>query len=191
MSLINTFSSIFGRARRQAATELDPSQVEAFFKAVETGGAEQVRELIRINPALVTVRNAYGFQPIHVLDYTDFSLILDLLLNNGARIDDRTSDGQSLLHLLVDCEMLPAVLLARPTIDLRDHTGATPLMAQITCEDPYEMVEALLEVGANPNACDDAGNTALSVARRRQDAEVADLLITNGARDDCRPDPAS
>lgn len=55
-----------------------------------------------------------------------------------------------------------------------------PLIAAVR-EGSWGTAFSLLNGGANPNACDHTGRTALEIARERGDQQIASLLISKGA----------
>ena len=72
-------------------------------------------------------------------------------------------------------------------IDGKDHLGDTPLMHLLTAVDGDErdaavpMLEHLLELGANPNASDSDGWSALTVAVDEAWIEAVRILLAHNA----------
>ena len=71
-------------------------------------------------------------------------------------------------------------------IDVVNEYGQTPLLVAIYVGCEVDMVQTLLRAGADPNACDPIGMTALDVAESRRSGkdkrQVAELLLSYGAR---------
>jgi ankyrin repeat protein len=69
-----------------------------------------------------------------------------------------------------------------------DKDGTTPMMAAIGNDEPrsLEAIKALVELGADVNAADLPGNTALHLAALRGFSTIAQLLIEKGARLDAK-----
>ena len=156
------------------------TDVEAFFSLVQTGDASAVEAALITNPALATGTDKYGFQPIHVLDYIDFEEKLALLMSYGADINSQNDDGIGLLHILIDAEFLPLVLLANADLELKDKLGRTPVMVHFTEPEGLSMVAALLGAGADPNATDSIGQSVLDYARLWNDPQVTQIVIEAG-----------
>jgi ankyrin repeat protein len=73
-------------------------------------------------------------------------------------------------------------LLTSAYVDSRDKDGTTPLMHAILADPPYpEMIEYLLDHGADVNAADKAGWTPLHFAARDQNAIIVKILLGRGA----------
>jgi cytohesin len=65
------------------------------------------------------------------------------------------------------------------------HNGWTPLHVQAQeGEDTgdLEVMEALLEAGADPNLTDEEGNTPMTFAHEREEPEKVQLLRSHGAK---------
>jgi len=122
-------------------------ETTTFHSMVQTGGVASVENALNKNPALATVEDNFGFQAVHMLDYTDFREILSLLLRYGADINAKNDAGHTLLHILIDPEFVPDVLGSGADLHAKDNQGRTPLMLAQT-ERNQEMVEALIEAGA-------------------------------------------
>lgn len=85
-----------------------------------------------------------------------------------------------------DTAKLSAGLSAK-SVDARDEDGRTPLMHAVLAERPNpEVIRLLVERGADPNAADKRGWTALHFAARDQKAEAARALLDAGAEVDPR-----
>ncbi|OWV76312.1 hypothetical protein ATY77_07065 [Rhizobium sp. R634] len=68
-------------------------------------------------------------------------------------------------------------------IEARDNRGRTPLIVQLdNRQNGPDVVAALLENGANPNAKDESGMTALDIARQTGDADLVALITASGTR---------
>lgn len=105
--------------------------------------------------------------------------IVKKLIEAGAVTDLHDSDGRNLLHLaaMQDAQETAALLLAKGhDIDQRDRQhGYTPLQWAVYYN-RMQMVEFLLEQGADTQAKNNKGNTALQLARDRNNDSIAYLL---------------
>jgi len=165
-----------------AQTVPSEEEVGAFHSLVQTAGVGSVEDALKNNPALATAEDKYGFQAIHVLDYSSFRAILSLLLRYGTDINAKNYAGHTLLHILIDSEFVPDVVEAGADLEAKDNQGRTPLLLALTEPDSYDMVRALLDAGSNPNARDNSGQGALDYARLDcEKSQTIELLIDAGA----------
>ncbi|HEX2335502.1 MAG TPA: ankyrin repeat domain-containing protein [Hyphomicrobiaceae bacterium] len=108
--------------------------------------------------------------------------VAEYLLGHGASLNlwtalalDRTDDVRAMVT------RDPALLAARMT---RGHHRRTPLH-HATAKNRLRIVQLLLELGADPNAIDATGATALTtVAQENADPAIASALLAAGARFD-------
>jgi len=155
-----------------------------FYHAVHVGDINTVRSMISADPALATSTDEYKFQPIHLLDVYFEEEILDLLLANGADVNARNDQGVTLLHIISDPDAIALLVGKGADLEARDKRGWTPLIEQATNQqNGSDVVAALLANGANPNAKGNNGESALSFARKRGDAELMGILTKAGAKD--------
>ncbi|KAI4226298.1 MAG: hypothetical protein L6R36_003289 [Xanthoria steineri] len=67
-------------------------------------------------------------------------------------------------------------------VNHHDHEGVTPLMAHVRCETyQHAIVDELLQHGAEPNARDSSGNTALHIAIKLGNMDATKILLGRGA----------
>jgi len=114
-------------------------------------------------------------------------------VENGGDVNWRDlTYGWTVLHLAAQCgneKMIRYLLAHGANIEARDKRDGTPLM--LACNVEFSAVKLsssivglLLDSGANPNATDRDGNTALGLIRRSPVAEaekIAQLLSSRGA----------
>ncbi len=106
--------------------------------------------------------------------------LASLLIANGAAVDKKTSLGTALL-LAVSRKSDPVVNLLLNNgadVDIPNINGFTPLMA---ATDDTELVELLLEHGANVNHQDKQGDSALILAAEFGRAATVQILLDSGA----------
>jgi uncharacterized protein len=174
---------VLGISFGQAAAVNDET-AKKFHDAVEIGDINTVRSMISADPALASSTGEYKFQPIHLLHLYFEEEILDLLLANGADINAKSDEGVTLLHIITDPDAIASLVGKGADLEARDKRGWTPLMEQVTNQqNGSDVVAALLANGANPNAKGHNGESALSLARTRRDAELVEILTKAGAKD--------
>lgn len=174
--LLALFFGSYSSAQSQPSGE----DVDEFFASVATGGVSAVVTALSENPMLATATDKYGFQAVHVLGYIDFEKNLATLLERGADINSQNDEGIGLLHILIDTEFLPPVLLAGANLELKDELGRTPVMVHLTEPEGLSMVAALLQAGADPNATDSRGQSVLDYARLWNDPLVTQIVVDAG-----------
>lgn len=166
------------------AAAMNGEAVKKFHRAVAVGDINTVRSMISADPALASSADEDKFQPIHLLDVYFDEEILNLLLANGADINARNDKGITLLHIVTDAHAIATLVSKGADMESRDQKGWTPLMEQTTNQqNGSDVVAALLANGADPNAKGNNGESALSLARKRSDAELVEMLMKAGAKD--------
>ena len=183
---------------------------EAFFAAIETGAADQVRRMVAADPALASARDEHGVSAVMRARYRSDQAILDALLSAGPRIDvfeaaslgddgrlaelldaDPSSataysaDGFTALHFPaffggVACTR---VLLERGAdVDAhgRGWMTGTPLNSAAAGRHT-DVARLLLDAGADPNARQGSGWTPLHSAAHNGDLGMVGLLLARGA----------
>jgi ankyrin repeat protein/L-ascorbate metabolism protein UlaG (beta-lactamase superfamily) len=108
--------------------------------------------------------------------------VIELLVQKGANLDYRNEQGETALHQAASRGHMAAAQVLINTgmdIDVRDTWGTTPLTA--ACWVSLEMVQWLLDHGADVNAHTDSSLSPLSIAVFSGNPEIVNLLINSGA----------
>lgn len=109
------------------------------------------------------------------------------LVKRGASLDFELSDGRPLLHFLIEwryMDFLNLLLETNPKLESKyGEVEQTPLIFAV-CQGTIRIAEKLIKAGANVNAIDFYGNTALVYALNKQDCVIANILIDAGANPD-------
>ncbi len=154
------------------------------------------------HPSLLEATDAFGSTPLMTaVSSMDRDVrCLDLLLRNGAEVNEADADGYTALHWAVDVdgpscrgvtpkEFIRRLVAAGADLEARQHYGWTPLLRAIV-EGTVEEVRALIESGADVNAVlpahtlpeFNAGRTALMAALTTAEKnEKLNALIAGGA----------
>lgn len=115
--------------------------------------------------------------------------IVEYLLKSGAQINKTSYHGRSTLHCAVGnrrSNAVSVILQHIAHVDAQDRKGCTPLFAALRKKlkeerTSREVVQLLLEGGANPNHVDRARRTPLHIAATAGHGAAAELLLQHGA----------
>jgi ankyrin repeat protein len=122
------------------------------FEAAGLGAEERLDELLAHDAALVFAQAADGFTPLHLAAFFGHPGAARLIVERGADVGAVAGNPMQVQPL---------------------HSAAAA--------DCREIVELLLEHGADPNARQASGHTALDAARQNGNDELARLLTEAGA----------
>jgi len=154
-------------------------------------GATGIMRLLIDGGADCDAADGSGFRAIHRAAANGEVPAVALLIERGADARAITLDGRSPLHLAVAAECgkcVAALLHAGVPVDIAGANGRTPLIAISAHLAPkpehIELVRLLLAAGADVNAADAVGTTALHVASWQP--ELLGLLLSVGASVDAR-----
>ncbi|MGZ8630686.1 MAG: ankyrin repeat domain-containing protein [Actinomycetota bacterium] len=186
------------------------STSEDVFAAIDAGEGARVRSMLEADPALATSRDPEGVSAlmwaryrsdgpsmdallahIHELDlfeaasFGDLDRITELLAYDPASVDAHSGDGFTALHLAAFFGRADAArLLVTHAAEVDAHgTGwmRGTALHSATSAGHREVVEVLLEAGADANARQSGGWTPLHAAARNGDvASVTRLLAAGG-----------
>jgi len=193
------------------------SDVRAFQDSVKKGDLEAVRSALSADPGLLNAANEAGQGAFLLAKYYRQEAVADYLLKQGARLnffdecvagetasvmaqieatpallESHSTDGWTPLHLAAFFgaqELAEALLAKGAEIDSRSTNNMqnTPLHAAVAGR-RGAIVKFLLERGANANARQTGGWTALQGAAQAGDREMVETLIANGAHVNARAD---
>jgi ankyrin repeat protein len=132
----------------------------------------------------LNARTADGSTPLHEAVAAGHVEIAQVLLENGADVQDLDSSQRTAVYLAVVFRRLDMVRVllrqGREQLDFSDRDGFTPLHKAVEQGDE-EMVTTLLENGALVGLRNSHGTTALHVAALRGYLSVCQLLVLAGA----------
>lgn len=139
----------------------------ALHYAAASGRVESVRFLLG-SGANVSAKALSYVTPLHVAVEENKIEVIELLLSNGAELECKNAYGATAL--------LAAIARGPDT----GTTEAKIILAEIFVRN-YELVNLLLNRGANIDATDANGNTLLHLAAAEGDIKIINLLLDKGA----------
>uniref|UniRef100_A0A1I8HCJ7 ANK_REP_REGION domain-containing protein n=1 Tax=Macrostomum lignano TaxID=282301 RepID=A0A1I8HCJ7_9PLAT len=162
-------------------SQADLKQATPLSVALERGNPDVVRAVLEYDSELIHDGNwdryASCYQTARDASHRDESVKLSNLvcLGKSTELMEALSAGSAEANLRMSAKL-----------EYRDWRLRTPLMwAALGCWKPttkhVECAKLLLEAGANPNAADMDGNTALHLAAAASNADVIRLLLDAGA----------
>jgi ankyrin repeat protein len=153
------------------------------YDAAVCGDLKEVERLLSLDPTVVNCRDEYGFTPLHGVVGEDHFEMAELLIARGADVNARNDSGVTPLHLAANPEMVRILVKNGAELEARENGGGTPLHIVSEHPEALDVMQELLELGADVNAKDDSGRTALATALERDEQDKAELLIAFGADD--------
>lgn len=152
--------------------------IQPFFEEIRSGHTEAVQKMLEDIPDLLNANDNRGSTPLILAAYYDQQDIVSLLLNQGAKIDDKDASGNS--ALMGACfkgytEVVKQLIAKGANINERNAMGATSLIYAATFN-RLEIAKVLLHHGADATVKDGRGNTAIDHAKLQGAPELIDLL---------------
>ena len=112
-------------------------------------------------------------------------LIVESLIEGGANVDAKDSEGNPLLyHAIVHprgLNVVESLIEGGVDVDAKDNEGNPLLYHAIIHEGGYNLVRYLIRGGADVNAKDAEGNSLLRIAIEKDDLNIIRTLIDAGA----------
>jgi ankyrin repeat protein len=158
----------------QAQYRLDRETVERLLEegheptvheAAAIGDTERLRALLDRNPALVNAWSPDGAQPLHFAAFFGRIDACRLLVDRGADVDEHARGFNAVAPI--------------------NSAAANDAKPNEVCT---EIVRLLLDAGADPQAAQGGGSTALHSAAFCRNAELARLLVERGLDPDAPTD---
>lgn len=160
-----------------------PSQ-EA-FDLLRKGDIAALRALVGQTPGLVEARDDQGQTLLHYAASGRDPDLVGFLVDKGAKVDLAGAQTKTPLHLAAinDRREIAAVLLKRgASLEIRDDYGRTALVLCARERGQVATARVLIDAGADINAIDKFGSSALELAAWRGKGELVDLLLERGAK---------
>ncbi len=154
----------------------DEEDRTALMKAAEKGHLNAVKILVK-NKADVNILSEEHKSALSKASKRGHKQIVEFLLENGADLSGK--HGLALYEAATQGlgEIVNILLEAGAETEVTNRVGRTPLMVAVK-KGHTEIVNSLLDHGANPNHVDKRGYCALSKTKKR---EIAKALIDAGA----------
>ncbi len=163
-----------------------PPADEQLIEVVKDGSAFEIRTILALG-ASVDARtvDADAFTPLMIaaIHNTDQGA-LEVLVSSGAKINQRSWNGYTALHLAVSSENTAAITYllengADPS--LRTDNGQTPLDIAAPWTSNDVIIKALLESGSRVNESSGSGMATLMRAAMNKNKSISRLLLSAGA----------
>lgn len=141
--------------------KLSPADAKALLRAIELGLVPKVKAALAKGPDVnVVVSKKYGIKTTPLLDAVarENADIVGMLLDAGAKLDDRDEYGRGILHSVRHVAVAKRILDAGADVNDRDKQKRTPLHHACSLGDP-DLVALFLERGADVEPKDAEGTT--------------------------------
>ncbi|MBA3661922.1 MAG: ankyrin repeat domain-containing protein [Gammaproteobacteria bacterium] len=165
-----------------------------FFKAIEQGNTEKVREILIKDKAIIEATSSgmffYGkhafiqFYPLHMAAVYGHDEIIDLLLSVSTNINEQDMLGNTALSYAAAFghqSIFEKLIKVGADINIK-YNGMTLLFAAANDKGTPEMIAQLIKAGMNINETDEEGRTPLHCAAQDGNLEAAKKLIELGAK---------
>jgi hypothetical protein len=171
-------------AERKLPTGPEQEKLTASLnRAVIAGDTSKVQSLISVG-ADINGKGRQGWTPLHTAIWYGKNEVVEPLISKGADINAKDDRGNSLLHFAAikgNSDAASLLIAKGADIDAKTSAQQTPLLFAVEYS-RKDIVEMLIAKGANVNA--QAGNdNALSLAKRKNNNEIEDLLLKHGAEE--------
>ena len=173
------------------ATEVSMTQEEiddAFLEALRKDNVAEMEKLMAAGATIDAVDRTTGYSPVTIATLRNNPEALNLLIEAGADITVVDRKDNTLLHHAAygNSIEVATILLEEGKIELeleRELYGFTPLLVA-AFQGNVEMVEMLIEHGADIEAFDDWEDTPINVAAWNGKLDVVQKLVELGANPD-------
>lgn len=157
------------------------------FQAIREGDADKVDALLK-NAAAVSARDEYGNTPLMTAAWMADAAVLQRLLKAGADANASNKAGATaLLYAATFADKAQLLIDGGANVQAKSKLGNTPLILAARKAGNSPTVNRLIERGADVNAANMYGSTALMAAAAAGDMDSVRLLLDAGADINARP----
>jgi len=161
------------------------ARAQEVFDLLRKGDIPAVKALIEKSPQLVDARDADGDAALHYAAYGQDAGLVNYLIEKGAKVDLAGAQAKTPLHIAASHdrrEIVTALIKRGASLEMRDDYRRTALILCARERGQAATGRVLIAAGADVNAADKFGSTALELAAWRGKAEFIDLLLEKGAK---------
>lgn len=158
----------------------NPKKFSLLAMAVSYNDVKMIDYLLQ-RGANVNLPDGDGATPLMVASEYGWGPATQHLLDAQAKVDLQNDDGNTALMLVRDPALTAMLLPQHPDLELKNKKGMTALLQAAYLQDLVQ-VRALVEAGADVNATDLRGETALTIAGDTGDLSIVSYLQQKGAR---------
>uniref|UniRef100_T1JDD6 furin n=1 Tax=Strigamia maritima TaxID=126957 RepID=T1JDD6_STRMM len=148
--------------------------------AVESNN-KAIANTLLTHGADVNARNCKDFTPLHTSVRRGSIDVTCLLLDNGADLEAKDKYGNTPLHLSISAPLVRLLIQKNANINASNKRLQTPLHIAAERGNP-ELVEILLNAGADFHLTEKSGRNVLYVAARGSFTAIVDLVIKTARR---------
>lgn len=150
---------------------------EDLYEAAEMDDFDEVKRILQKQPALIHGKDEYEFSVLHAAVMTENEELIEFLLGQGADVRASNDEGITPLHIVLYPQIAALLIRHGADVNAAADDGSTPLHTQVADgEERLDVIEVLLEHGADKARRDKRGLTPLAIARGREEEEIALLL---------------
>jgi ankyrin repeat protein len=155
------------------------------WTAASRGDMPQVERMVRYG-APINGTDKSGMTPLHYAAQSKNLQLVRFLIQHGADVNAKADENVTPLYLSLDMafgqpEISLELIKSGADVSVADNkVGDTPLLIAAT-ESSYEVMQALLRKGANPNTKNHYGETPLHYAALNALVDRVQLLLQYGA----------
>lgn len=159
---------------------------DALHQAVKSGDIKKIQQLI-YKRYDVNAEDQDGMTPLLYAIESKNANIVNLLIQNGANVDNKNTHGHKPLFCAVvmddpDIAIIQLLVKSGANVNVKDKDGVAPLLLwAISSNKSVNIIQFLVESGANVDAKNAVGNTPLFYAIKIKNPDIIEFLVQQGA----------